>query len=247
MRYYGLIGSLAIIALWFIVNLTGLVKPFFLPSPIEVAKELAELVQVSDFYFDIYSTLWRSLSGFLIGSFFGIIIGLLMGFNKGVYESMEFPIDFFRSIPATALFPLFIVIFGLGDQVKLFIAAWASSMVVLINTIYGIKGVSETKILMAKLKRISTFETYRKIIVPASLTSIFGGMRIGLSLALVVEVVAEMFLGASDGLGYRVFNASTIFEMKEVYATIIIIGLLGYLLNKSIILTEKRVVHWTGK
>ncbi|GAH17264.1 unnamed protein product, partial [marine sediment metagenome] len=67
------------------------------------------------------------------------------------------------------------------------------------------------------------------------------------SLAIVVEVVSEMFLGSNNGLGYRVFNASSIFEMEEVYATIIIIGIMGYLLNKAILLIERRVVHWAGR
>jgi ABC-type nitrate/sulfonate/bicarbonate transport system permease component len=247
MKKYAILGTLIIIVVWLLVDVLGLVHEVFLPSPIDVLKKLLSLFQSKHIFIDIYSTLWRSLGGFAIGATFGVTVGLVMGFNKKVYLTMEFPVDFFRSIPATALFPLFIVLFGLGNEVKLVITAWASSMVVLINTIYGIKNVSESMLLMAKLKKLSWINTFRKIIFPGSLSFIFGGLRIGLSLAIVVQVVAEMFLGSDDGLGYRVYSASTIFNMEEVYASIILIGLLGYLLNKSILLLERQVVHWTGK
>jgi ABC-type nitrate/sulfonate/bicarbonate transport system permease component len=247
MRKYAIIGTGIIIACWFIIGYTGLIDRLFLPSPYAVAKELYFLLKSAPVYIDLLATLWRSLGGFTIGAVFGVTVGLIMGFYRKIYLSMEFPVDFFRSIPATALFPLFIVLFGLGDEVKLFIAAWASSMVVLINTIYGIKNVSESKLLMAKLKKASWLKIFTHIIFPGSLSFIFGGLRIGLSLAIVVEVVAEMFLGSNKGLGYRVYSASTIFNMEEVYATIILIGLLGYVLNKSILILEKKIVHWVGK
>ncbi len=247
MRKYAILGTLIILAVWLMVGMLGLVHELFLPSPLAVVKELITLFQSKHIFIDIYATLWRSLGGFAIGATFGVTVGLIMGFNKKVYLTMEFPVDFFRSIPATALFPLFIVLFGLGNEVKLVIAAWASSMVVLINTIYGIKNVSESKLLMARLKKLSCIRTFTKIIFPGSLSFIFGGLRIGLSLAIVVQVVAEMFLGSDKGLGYRVFSASTIFNMEEVYASIILIGLLGYLLNKGIMHLERRIVHWSGK
>lgn len=247
MKIYPFIGSLAILLLWEVLTATGIVNKVFLPSPLAVASEIVRLFKSGGIYIDLFSTFWRSMLGFVMGASFGIVAGLIMGYYKKVNLSMEFPMDFFRSIPPTALFPLFIIMFGLGDNVKFFIAAWASSMVVLINTIYGIKNVSETRILVAKLKKISWFNTFRYIIFPGALSYLFGGLRIGLSLALVVEIVAEMFLGSSTGLGYRVYNAGTIFRMEEVYATIILIGLLGYLLNRSILIIEKKVVHWAGK
>ena len=246
-NYTGILGSIVIIVIWLLITITGIIDRVFLPTPIDVFKELGLLLTTKGIYIDLYATLWRTLSGFTIGAVFGVVVGLSMGFYKSVYQAMEFPVDFFRSIPATALFPLFIVVFGLGDQVKLFIAAWASSMVILINTLYGIKNVSATKLLVAKTKKSSSLKIFTKIIFPGALSNIFGGLRIGFSLAMVVEVVSEMFLGSNDGLGYRVFNASSIFEMEEVYATIIIIGVMGYLLNKSIIIVEKKLVHWVGK
>jgi NitT/TauT family transport system permease protein len=247
MRKSALWGSLILLLLWFLITTTGLVSRLFLPSPIAVFKELYLLVISYEILWDVLATLQRTLFGFLIGCVFGIGLGLIMGYYKIVYQTMEFPVDFFRSIPATALFPLFIVVWGLGDQVKIFIAAWASSMVVLINTIYGIRNVAIIRLMVAKTKKASFFKTFYKVIIPDALSYIFAGFRIGLSLALVVELVAEMFLGSQNGLGRRIFNASSIFQMEEAYAAVMVVGLLGYLLNKTIILLERRIVHWSGR
>ncbi len=240
-------GSLCLLLIWLLITTTGLINKLFLPSPIAVFKELYLLIITLEIFVDLLATVWRTLLGFLMGCVIGVFIGLIMGYYRKFYQLMEFPVDFFRSIPATAIFPLFIVIFGLGDRIKIFIAAWACSLVVLINTIYGMRSITKTKLMVAKTKRISFFKTFFKVMIPNALPYIFAGFRIGLSLALVVEIVAEMFLGSQSGLGHRIFNATSIFEMEEAYATVIIVGLLGYSLNKTIILIEKRVVHWSGK
>lgn len=240
-------GSLALLLLWLIVTTTGLIDKLFLPSPIAVFRELYSLLMSLEIIADFWATLWRTMFGFSMGCTIGVATGLIMGHYQRFYRLMEFPVDFFRSIPATAIFPLFIVIWGLGDKIQIFIAAWASSLVVLINTIYGIRNVAIIRLMVAKTKKASFFKTFSKVMLPNALPYIFAGFRIALSLALVVEIVAEMFLGSQSGLGHRIFNATSIFQMEEAYATVFVVGLLGYTLNKTIILIEGRVVHWSGK
>lgn len=247
MRWSWLTGSLILLIIWQTVTVTGLVEPVFLPSPLAVMDVLFSIVISGELFPDLVATLWRTLLGFVLGSLFGVVVGLIMGRYQFVYRTMEFPVDFFRSIPATALFPLFIVVFGLGDQVKIFISAWASSMVVLINTIYGIRGVAAVRLMVAKTKKLSQLETFYRVMIPDAMPYIVAGARIALSLALVVEIVAEMFLGAHSGLGYRIFNATSIFAMEEAYASVMVVGLLGYVLNKSVVMLERKVVHWTGQ
>lgn len=240
-------GILIVLFVWFVTTSTGLIDRLFLPSPYKVFKELAFIVASYSLVIDLSATLVRTITGYLLGCFIGVTVGLFMGNYRKVYEIMEFPVEFFRSIPATALFPLFIVIWGIGDEVKIFVAAWATSMVVLINTIYGLRNVAVIRLMVAKTKNASILKTFFKVMLPSALPYIFAGFRIGLSLALVVEIVSEMFLGSRTGLGHRIFNATSIFEMEEAYATVLIVGVLGYILNKSIILIERKIVHWSGK
>lgn len=247
MKQTWIIGILFFLLLWFLITVTGLVNRIFLPDPIAVLGKFVFLIYSGDIYRDFVATVWRTLAGFAMGCTLGVVVGLVMGNYRAIYGTMEFPVDFFRSIPPTALFPLFIVIWGLGDQVKVFIAAWSSSMVVLINSVYGMRNVAKIRIMVAKTKKLSQFKTFYKVMIPDSLPYIVAGARIGLSLALVVEVVAEMFLGSHTGLGSRIFDATTIFEMEEAYAIVLLVGVVGYCFNKAIMLIERRFVHWAGK
>lgn len=241
------LGSSILLAVWFLVTATGLISRLFLPSPLAVFSKLYSMVFSLDLARDFWASLWRTLAGFLIGGAVGVTIGIIMGYYRKFYDLMEFPVDFFRSIPATAIFPLFIVIWGLGDRIKVFIAAWSTGLVVLINTIYGIRNVAQIRLMVARAKRASFFRILFKVVIPDASPYIFAGLRIGLSLALVVEIVAEMFLGSQSGLGRRIFNATSIFEMEEAYATVLVVGLLGYMLNKAVMIVQQRIVHWSGK
>lgn len=247
MKWRWLLGSSIFLVIWYLVTVTGLIKPVFLPSPLAVAGELVSLGTEREFFVDLFDTVWRTLLGFSVGCAVGVFLGLLMGSYRLVYDTIEFPIDFFRSIPATALFPLFIVIWGLGDQVQVFIAAWASSMVVLISTVYGMRNVGPLRLMVAKTKNLPTWRVFFMVKIPDALPFIVAGTRVALSLSLVVEIVAEMFLGTRSGLGRRIFNATSIFEMEEAYAGVFVVGVLGYLLNKCVMCVERRFVHWAGK
>lgn len=244
MKTSGLRGVLVVFAIWFVVTETGLIQKVFLPPPHAVVKELWRLLVSGELLLDSWKTLSRTLQGFAIGAAVGILLGFSMGAHRWFYETLEFPLDFFRSIPATALFPLFIVIFGLGSEVKIFVALWATAMIVTVNTIYGVRSVSSERAEVARVKQVSLLRRFFFLVIPSAAPFILAGCRIGLSMALVVEIVAEMFLGADSGLGRRIYNASTIFKMEEAYASVLAIGLLGYGLSKGLGLVERRLVHW---
>jgi ABC-type nitrate/sulfonate/bicarbonate transport system permease component len=239
-----LVGIAAFIAVWWLVTATSLIDRLFLPSPWAVLGQLWLSATQSDLLGDLRITLQRTLLGFIVGTLVGVLVGFAMGYDKRVYAVLELPIDFFRSVPATALFPLFIVIFGLGDRIKIFVAGWASMMTVTINTIHGVRAIAEDRLIVARMKRVPFARRFLQLMLPSTLPYICAGARIGMSLGLVVEIVAEMFLGSNAGLGRRVYNASSVFQMEEAYATVVVIGIVGYTLNKLIIVLERRLVHW---
>jgi NitT/TauT family transport system permease protein len=244
LRHPAVVGTALVFAAWALVTATRLVEPVFLPPPWAVLRELARLAASAELARDVGLTLQRTLGGFALGALLGVAAGLLMGYSRTLYTALEFPLDFFRSIPATALFPLFIVIFGLGDDVKVFVALWSSAMVVTLNTIYGVRAVSGERLIVARVKKTPFLRRFVYLVLPSALPYVLAGCRIGLSLALVVQIVAEMFLGASDGLGRRIYNATTVFDMEQAYASVLLIGLLGYGLNQALLFVEKRLVHW---
>lgn len=244
---YSLIIPILILVVWALVSNLKLISPLFLPTPQEVVSEIVNLFVSGTIIPDISLTIYRVIFGFLLACVIGIPLGLLMGYSDRIYNSLEFSVEFFRSIPATALFPLFLLFFGVGDQSKIAITVWTAGLILVINSMYGVHLGKELRINSARTMRISGFNLFKKIIFPEALPQIFNGMRIAISLSLIIVVVTEMFIGTNSGLGNRILEAQLAYRIPEMYSTILITGILGFLINKGFIFVEKRIVHWKGK
>lgn len=242
-----LYGPVIILVLWYIVYFTRLVNPLFLPPPHAVMMKLANMLVDTDVWRDVGSSLWRILLGFIIASSIGVPMGIFMGYYRKINDSFEIAVDFFRSLPALALFPLFMYFFGIGDTAKIVTAIFSCSLIITVNSIYGVKNVTNTRQIIARLLEATPFEVFRKVILLDALPQIFVGMRTSLSLAVVVIIVTEMFVGTNWGIGHRIFTAQLTYRVSEMYAAITIAGVLGYSLNKGFVFIENRVVHWSGK
>jgi len=246
-KIYYFIIPIIIVVIWFLAFNLKLISPLFLPSPQAVFLKIIQLLATTEILPDIASTLYRAFLGFIIACLIGIPLGLLMGYSDKIYSSFEFVVEFFRSIPATALFPLFLLFFGIGNQSKIAITAWAAGLVLIINSMYGVHLGKELRIKAAKTMKVKGFTLFQKIVFPEALPQIFSGMRIAISLSLIIVVVTEMFIGTNFGLGRRIIDAQLVYRISEMYAVIIIAGILGYLINKGFIFGEKKIVHWRGK
>lgn len=238
---------LLFIALWWIAVAAGVANALFLPSPFEVFKTLVVLLAKNQLTMDIFVTLARTVVGFSISALIGVVFGLLLGIDQRVYSYFEFAIDFMRSIPATALFPLFILFFGVGDIAKVTVVVFSCSLIILINTAYGVMNSRKTRLLMIQMYGATRYQRFTKVILPEALPQIFVGLRTAVSIALILVVVTEMFIGTTVGLGYRIYNAQLIYRTPEMYAAILLTGMIGYGLNQCFNLAEKRLVHWGGK
>ena len=136
--------------------------------------------------------------------------------SEKLYRSVEFVVDFFRSTPATAMFPLFLLIFGIGDFAKIAVAAFAAWLVVVFNVAYGVMNARQTRILAARVMGASSWRVFRDVMFFESLPQTFVGLRMAVSVALVVIIVAEMFIGSSDGLGRRMPWTMAAFALASV-------------------------------
>jgi NitT/TauT family transport system permease protein len=196
---------------------------------------------------DFLKTLWRTLWSFLIALAVAVPLGIVLGASERLYRSIEFVIDFFRSTPASAMFPLFLVLFGVGEATKVAVAAFGAGLVILFNVAYGVMQARKLRQLAARVMGASRLRILLDVTLWESLPQTFVGMRSGVSLALVIVIVAEMFIGSTDGLGQRVINAQMIFDMPQMYATIFAAGALGYGLNLLFLVLDRRLIHWGGK
>jgi NitT/TauT family transport system permease protein len=242
-----LVGPLFLVACWWVVHKLSLVSPKLLPGPWATFVSLERSIASGSMQGDIRQTLYRTLYAFAIAAVAGIPVGVVLGSSRKIYRSIEFVVDFCRSTPATAMFPLFLLIFGIGDFAKIAVAAFAGWLVVLFNTAYGVMNARQTRILAARVMGASQWRVFKDVMFFESLPQTFVGLRTGVSLALVVIIVAEMFIGSSDGMGHRIIDAQQVFDLEQMYASIIVTGVMGYGFNLVFLAIEKWVVHWAGR
>ncbi|MBB2927974.1 ABC transporter permease [Paraburkholderia silvatlantica] len=243
----GLIGPAALIALWAIAHSAHWVTPHLLPGPLETFSTLWDGVIHGAIWPDLGATVLRTGYAFAIALVAGIPAGVLLGSSPVIYRTTEFVIDFFRSTPATAMFPLFLLVFGIGEESKVAVAAFSAWLVIVFNTAYGVMNARRTRILAARVMGASNWRVLCDVMFYESLPQTFIGLRLGVSYALVVIIVAEMFIGSSDGMGRRIIDAEQVYDLAQMYATIIATGCIGYCVNLGFLLLERSFVKWAGK
>jgi NitT/TauT family transport system permease protein len=241
------LGVFALVIVWYFAVWMRVVDPVLLPSPIDTFGAMWTGMKGGKLGSDFLVTVERTVYATLIASAVAIPLGIFLGASERLYRSVEFVIDFFRSTPASAMFPLFLVLFGVGDRTKISVAAFGAALVILFNVAYGVMNARKTRLLAAKAMGASRFRILTDVMLLESLPQTFVGLRNGVSLALVIVVVAEMFIGSTDGLGNRVFEAQQLFAMPDMYAAIFAAGALGYGLNLFFLTIERRFVHWAGR
>jgi ABC-type nitrate/sulfonate/bicarbonate transport system permease component len=241
------VGVAVLILVWYAAIAARLVDPVLLPSPVEAMQALWNGLAGGTLLHDFLRTVERTILATLIAMVVAIPLGIVLGSWPKLYRALEFVVDFFRSTPASAMFPLFLVIFGVGDETKILVATFGAALVILFNVAYGVMNARKNRLLAAKVMGASPARILFEITLLESLPQTFVGLRNGVSLALVIVVVAEMFIGSADGLGHRVFEAQQLLQMPDMYAAIFAAGALGYCLNLLFQLVERRVVHWSGK
>lgn len=242
-----LYGILAFLAAWALLASFEDLTSRLLPGPVASIGAVVDAVRTGGLLHDLGATLYRTLYAFALAIVLGVPVGVALGAVAKLYRASEMVIDFFRSTPATAMFPLFLVIFGLGDVAAIAVAAFAAWLVMLLNTAYGVMHAREVRKNAARVMGARGVRLLTDVLVFDAMAQIFIGLRVAISLALVVIVVAEMFIGARDGIGKRIIDAQIVYDLPLMYGSILACGLMGYLLNAGIILVERRFVHWSGK
>ena len=241
------IGPIVLFLVWDLVVRFGLIKAILLPTPWNTLVALVTGLAGGPLLSDFLVTVWRTLEAFLIAAVVGVPLGVLLGSNEKAYRSVEFLIDFFRSTPSSALIPLFLLIFGVSDVNKVAIAAFGALLIVLFNSAYGVINARKQRAMAAKVMGASRWQIFKDVLIWESLQPTFVGLRSAVSMALVIVIVAEMFIGSENGLGHRIIDAQQVLNVKSMYAAILAAGALGYVLNVLFLIAERRIVHWSGR
>ena len=192
---------------------------------------------------NVEASLRRFAAGYAIGASVGVAVGVSMGSSRRVRQALEPLVELLRATPAIALVPALIVILGIGDRMRIAVIAFGVVFPVLVNSMDGVRAAPPELRETASLLRLGRAERILRVDLPAALPSIFAGLRVAVSIGLVMVVVSE-FVGGGDGLGHYIRVEQSQFDIPEMYAGILFLGVLGFVLNGIFVLVERRALSW---
>ncbi|MEU8917270.1 ABC transporter permease [Streptomyces nigrescens] len=242
----GATKSAAIVALllvWELAPRFGLVDRTFLPPFSEVAQAWWGLVANGQLADNAQASLVRSFSGFGIAVAVSVPLGLLIGWYRPVADLLNPLLQVFLNTAALALLPVFVLLLGIGETSKISIVVYACAWPILFNTISAVRTVDPTLLRLAKSMDLSAPRLFQKVILPASVPTIFTGIRLAGAVSIVVLVAAEM-IGAKAGLGYLINASQYNFAIPQMYAGIVTISVIGVAFNQLLVAVEQRLSSW---
>jgi sulfonate transport system permease protein len=192
---------------------------------------------------DLIPSLARFGQGMAIAVVGGIVLGLFLGLWSPGRRATSPTVDFLRSIPAPALISIMILLVGFEDTMKIAAIALASLFPILLNTIDGVRGVDPQQLEMARVYKLSAWQRIVRIVLPAATPQIFAGLRVSLAIGLLVMAFSEMLAG-TDGLGFFILFAQETYRIPDMWAGIIMLGIVGYAVNLLFLIVERRVLRW---
>jgi ABC-type nitrate/sulfonate/bicarbonate transport system permease component len=222
------------------------------PTPLEIVRRGRELwftapaggFGLSDTVFvDILPSLARVVGGWAAAIVLGVALGTALGRSRTGMQYVGPLFAFFRALPSPALVPVFILLFGIENGMKLALIVFAAIWPILLNTVDGVRSVDSVKTDTARSFRTPRGQWVTMVVLPAALPKIFAGMRLSLAISVILMVVSEM-VGTTSGIGYQLNYARTQFDFTTMWAWIVLLGIIGYGLNLALLAVERRALRW---
>lgn len=242
-RWISFLSPLIVLLMWEITVQVGILDRRFFPPPSTVLQVLFEMVISGELLSHLGISLQRIMLGFLLGTVPGIILGLLMGWFKGVRAFLDPIVAATYPIPKIAILPLLLLIFGLGEASKVAIVAIGGFFLALITTAHGVMCIDPVLIQAAQNYGATGWKLFAKVILPASLPSIFTGLRLSLGVSLIVIVAAE-FVAANRGIGYLIWISWSTLSVGKMYVGLVAIAVLGVLSTSGLERLGRRLMPW---
>lgn len=239
----GWLVPVALVLWWEAASRFGALPTTILPAPSDVIAASWRLLQSGELTRNIGVSTLRALSGFAVGGSIGLALGLANGLSRVSERMTDTTLQMIRNVPHLALIPLVILWFGIDEEAKLFLVALGVFFPIYVNTMLGIRGVDPQLIEMGRTYGMTRWTLFRRVILPASLPSIFVGLRYALGIMWLTLIVAET-ISASSGLGYMAMQAREFLLVDVVVLSIVIYALLGKLADSIARLLERVSLQW---
>jgi NitT/TauT family transport system permease protein len=240
------LSLLGFVLLWQLLTMTSFVNTKLIPSPVMVGDAAVGMWTSGVLLTDAAVSLRRALVGYATGASIGVVLGLLTGRIAAARLLLNPILTVLRPIPAIALVPVAIVWFGIGENSKYFVIAYAVLLAVWLNTHAGASAVPQAYLRASASLGSSRLRTFTEVVIPASAPFIITGLRLGATVAFLSLVAAEL-TGASDGIGYRLQEARQFLATDRMFVGLIELGILGAVLDLALAWLGRRLVHWEAK
>jgi sulfonate transport system permease protein len=241
------IGSFAaaaiLIGCWQLIADVRLIPPIFLPGPDRAWSALVSGFGNGDLTAQFVSTIEHMIAGWLLASILGVTMGIVIGMSRAAQDYLEGSLEFLRPLPASAIAPLAISFLGLSPTMVVAVIGFGTLWPMLLATIHGFSATQPRLIEVSKMLRLSPWDIIWKIRLPNAMPDILASMRFAISVALILAVIAEM-LASQDGLGQRILFAARAFRSADVYAGVILLGVIGFVSNVILSLLERWLLRW---
>jgi NitT/TauT family transport system permease protein len=242
-RIISIASPLALLLLWEIAVRAGLVDPRFFPAPSRILDTLVRLAESGELWTNTWASLQRLFWGALVGMVPALVLGLLVGLYRPVRAIVEPLVAATYPVPKSAILPLILLIFGLGEASKIAMVAIGVFYPVLINAAAGVREIDRIYLDVGHNFRASRWQVFRTIALPGALPLVMTGIKLGVGMGLILIAIAEM-VGARSGLGFMIWNAWEVLSVETMYVGLLMIALLGFLFTLALNELEHWIIPW---
>jgi ABC-type nitrate/sulfonate/bicarbonate transport system permease component len=242
----GILGIAIAIACWEAVRATGLVDPRDLPSFVAILRAAITGLYEGELASAIVSTILSWAPGLLLATVIGIIVGIALALLPALEIATRPILEFIRPIPSVALIPIALLTLGIGFQMQLAMIAFASVWPILFNAKAGVESVDPRFLESGRVMGLARFERIIRIVIPSSLPAIATGVRTASAIALVLAITVELLTGR-PGIGFYLQNVRLNGQVTEMWAAILVTGVLGYLVNTAFLAIERALLPWSAE
>lgn len=239
----GWLAFAALLMAWEAISRAAPGLRLYIPSIAEIFEALGRSLAAGAILKHLAVSLLRFIEGYSIAALLAVFLGVALGYFRSFYDLFGMAIEFLRPMPSVAIIPVAILALGLGDAMIVAVTVYACLWPILINTIDGVRNVDSTMVDTGRTFGLSVGQILWQIILPAASPYIVTGLRIGLSIALILVTTAEMVAG-SRGLGFFILDEERSMNSANMYAGVILVALLGYALNRGFLIVERKAMHW---
>lgn len=231
----------ALFVLWFVTSRDS--TSFFFPPLRKILEAFADTWFSDRWSADVVPSLLRLTAGFLLALAVALLVGVPLGHSKRARDYAEPALEFFRAIPPTVMIPVLLVISGVGNTSKVAVIAFGCIWPMLLNTIEGVRSVDSLLKDTCDIYKIHGLRRLRVLTLRAASPQIVTGMRTGLSIAIILMVISEMF-ASRDGLGFTIIQFQRTFSIPEMWSGILLLGIIGVALSLLMRMFEMVVLRW---